>query len=256
VRSGKLVERLRDGRLSGDEVARQAARSGCELGRGAIVLVAGAGGSRPRHVAGMIDDEWPGALAELCDERVYALLPALDGDQDVARRSERRAIALAARLRAYGGAAASSFYASPADLERAIREAELAMQLAARDPGLIEQLDSRASDGIYRMIFRALAARPEELHELYEWTVAPVVRYDQQYRTELLATLEAYLANDYNMNATARAIYAHRHTVAYRLERVHELSGLDPTASEGRDMLGYGIRVYRVLEPTLGDEDG
>ena len=30
------------------------------------------------------------------------------------------------------------------------------------------------------------------------------------------------------MNATAAAIYAHRHTVAYRLERVRELTGLDP----------------------------
>ena len=28
------------------------------------------------------------------------------------------------------------------------------------------------------------------------------------------------------MNATARAIYAHRHTVAYRLDRVRELAGL------------------------------
>ena len=44
-----------------------------------------------------------------------------------------------------------------------------------------------------------------------------VVRYDDQYHSDLLATLEAYLANDCNMNATARAIYAHRHTVAYRL---------------------------------------
>ena len=33
------------------------------------------------------------------------------------------------------------------------------------------------------------------------------------------------------MNATARAIYAHRHTVAYRLERVKELTGLDPMAA-------------------------
>ena len=57
------------------------------------------------------------------------------------------------------------------------------------------------------------------------------MRYDDQYRGDLLATLEAYLANDCNMNATARAIYAHRHTVAYRLERVRELTGLDPPSA-------------------------
>ena len=53
-------------------------------------------------------------------------------------------------------------------------------------------------------------------------------RHDDQYRGDLLPTLESYLGNDCNMNATARAIYAHRHTVAYRLERVKELTGLDP----------------------------
>ena len=62
----------------------------------------------------------------------------------------------------------------------------------------------------------------------FEDTVAPVARYDDQYHGELIATLEAYLANDCNMNATARAIFAHRHTVAYRLERVKEMTGLDP----------------------------
>ena len=67
----------------------------------------------------------------------------------------------------------------------------------------------------------------------YEDTVAPVARYDDQYQGELIATLEAYLANDCNMNATARAIYAHRHTVAYRLERVKELTGLDPALDRG-----------------------
>ena len=39
----------------------------------------------------------------------------------------------------------------------------------------------------------------------------------------LLNTLEAYLAHDCNMRATAEAVYAHRHTVAHRLERIKEL---------------------------------
>ena len=35
------------------------------------------------------------------------------------------------------------------------------------------------------------------------------MRYDDQYGTDLVATLEAYLDHDCNMNATAAAIYAH-----------------------------------------------
>ena len=30
------------------------------------------------------------------------------------------------------------------------------------------------------------------------------------------------------MNQTATAIHAHRHTVSYRLDRIRELTGLDP----------------------------
>ena len=53
------------------------------------------------------------------------------------------------------------------------------------------------------------------------------------------------------MNATAAAIYAHRHTIAYRLERVRELTGLNPGVSEDRERLGLGLKVYRILAPRL-----
>jgi sugar diacid utilization regulator len=49
------------------------------------------------------------------------------------------------------------------------------------------------------------------------------------------------------MNATAAAIYAHRHTVAYRLERVHELTGLDPLRQEGRERLGLGLKTAALV---------
>jgi DNA-binding PucR family transcriptional regulator len=53
------------------------------------------------------------------------------------------------------------------------------------------------------------------------------------------------------MNATASAIYAHRHTVSYRLERVRELTGLDPTSSEDRERLGLGLKAYRIIAARL-----
>ena len=53
------------------------------------------------------------------------------------------------------------------------------------------------------------------------------------------------------MNATARAVFAHRHTVAHRLARVRELTVLDPALGEDRERLGLGIKAYRILEPTL-----
>jgi DNA-binding PucR family transcriptional regulator len=96
-----------------------------------------------------------------------------------------------------------------------------------------------------------LASHPEEVRSFYEDTVAPVVRYDDQYRTDLIGTLEAYLAANCHMSATAAAIHAHRHTVAYRLERVRDLTGLDPMQSEDRERLGLGLKAYRIIAPRL-----
>ena len=108
-----------------------------------------------------------------------------------------------------------------------------------------------SANGVYRLLFRALATDPEEVRRFYEDTVEPLVAHDRQYRTDLLGTLEAYLANDCNMNATARAVFAHRHTVAHRLGRVKELTALDSSLGEDRERLGLGIKAYRIIAPTL-----
>jgi len=106
----------------------------------------------------------------------------------------------------------------------------------------------------YRLLFRMLASHPRELHEFYERTVAAIVAYDDQNRTELVRTLDTYLGANCNMNATAALLFAHRHTVAYRLERVRELTGLDPTVSSDREPLGLGLKVHRLLRPHAAPE--
>ena len=123
------------------------------------------------------------------------------------------------------------------------------LDVLRRDDGASGEGLRDIGTGTYRLLFRVLASHPEEVRSFYEDTVAPVVRYDDQYRTDLVGTLEAYFEQNCNMNATAAAIYAHRHTVAYRLDRVQELTGLDPTQSEDRERLGLGLKAYRIIAP-------
>jgi hypothetical protein len=244
-----LIEDLRAGKVDALSVARRASRLGCPLAGGAMALIAELRTQMPRGAAALVETEWPGALAEPIEGRLFALLPAVS-DREV-EDSGAKARRLVARLRGHGPAAVSSFYPDPGDLDQAMREAELVLEVVRRDDRLATQIEEGAGDGVYRLLFRALVSDPDEVRSFYEDTVAPVVAYDRQYRSELLATLEAYLAQDCNMNATARAIFAHRHTVAYRLDRVKELSGLDPGSSADRERLGLGIKAFRILEPTL-----
>lgn len=243
-----LIEDLRVGK--GDGAAPRAARLGSDLSRGGVAVAAEIRSQKPRGAAALIESEWPGSLAEPIGDRVYAVLPARGGD-DAPERSLAEARRLVARLHSHGPAAVSSFYADPGELDQAVREAELVLEVVRRDERLAEQIAAGAGDGVYRLLFRALISDPDEVRSFYEDTVAPVVEYDRQYRSELLSTLEAYLAQDCNMNATARSIFAHRHTIAYRLDRVRELSGLDPSSSADRERLGLGIKAYRILAPTL-----
>jgi sugar diacid utilization regulator len=230
------------------DIVRRAGRLGCDLSRGAVVLCAQLTSDRPRHVLATIAEDHPGALAQHMDGRVYALLPAVGGD-DAPEQTLERARRLATRLRQHGTVGLSSFYVDPAELARAIQEAELVLDVLSVSDGPIAH--DQIGTGTYRLLFRVLASHPEEVRSFYEDTVAAIVRYDDQYRTDLVGTLESYLDQNCNMNATAAAIYAHRHTVAYRLERVKELTGLDPMLSEDRERLGLGLKAYRIIAPRL-----
>ena len=154
---------------------------------------------------------------------------------------------MATRLGRQAAVGISSRYSTPAELRRALEEAELVLEVSRDGQGPGEEI----GDTTYRLLFRVLASHPEEVRAFFEDTVAPIVRYDEQYSTDLVATLAAYLGENCNMNATAASIYAHRHTVSYRLERIRELTGLDPLTSEDRERLGLGLKAYRIIAPTL-----
>jgi hypothetical protein len=248
---GGVLEDLRTGGVEVTDVVRRAARVGCDLGPGAVVLVAEVRSGKPRFAAALATSDWPGTLAEPLDgDRLYALLPGRDGEDGPARTLDA-AGGIARRLRQHGPAAFSSYCAEIGELRRALREAELAFEVVSRDDRLAEQLQGGIGEGVYRLLFRALASSPDEVRSFYRDTVEPLVEHDHQYRTDLLGTLESYLANDCNTNATARAVFAHRHTVAHRLDRVRELTGLDPSVGEDRERLGLGVKAYRILAPTL-----
>jgi PucR family transcriptional regulator, purine catabolism regulatory protein len=240
TRPGRLVADLLAGSVEPGAAVRRASAAGCDLRAGVVASATELRSSRPREAAAVVPDQCPEALAEIVGDRLYTLLP-----------QAASAEALAERLRAYGPTAISSSYTEGKDVGRALHEAELMLDVIARDAETAREIETGSGSEVYRLLFRVLASRPEEVLSFYEDTIAPLARYDSQYSGELVATLEAYLANDCNMNATARAIYAHRHTVAYRLERVKELTRLDPASTEDRERLGLGLKALRIVEREL-----
>ncbi len=190
----------------------------------------------------------PGSLATAEASEVAAeiavIVPAEDDE-----RLERATAGLSRELEdALAGfhltIGASRRVADPVDLYRAGNEARLAVNVGEAEG---RPLLAFEDTGAYRLLLPAMSEDPGELERFYAETIEPLDAYDDQYETELVATVEAYLANDGNVAATAKQLFTHRHTIRYRLERVRELCGHDVSATEGREKLGLGLKAMRVL---------
>ena len=134
----------------------------------------------------------------------------------------------------------------PALLPDAYSEAEVALEIGHRIHGP-SSVSTFEGTGTYKLLFRVLQENPEELEAFYAETLEPVVRYDLRYGTELVRTLTTYLDNDASTVKTATGLFAHRHTIRYRLDRVGELTGLDVDKSEDRERLTLGIKAMQLL---------
>ncbi|HEX6389010.1 MAG TPA: helix-turn-helix domain-containing protein, partial [Solirubrobacteraceae bacterium] len=199
--------------------------------RGARAVVVGA-------LAAPVDREGP--LAE-----IVTLLP--EGDETVtARAAESVLRELQASLPGYSFTVGRSRVSTqPRDLHRAASEALLAANVAEGDED--RPLLAFDDTGAYRLLLPAMSEDPDELQRFYAETVEPLVAYDEQYETDLLDTVAAFLDADGNVAGTAARMFTHRHTIRYRLERVKELSGLDVGSTDGREKLSLGLKAMRVL---------
>ncbi|MGN6216613.1 MAG: PucR family transcriptional regulator [Solirubrobacterales bacterium] len=240
----------------GDIVAR-AAELGADLDRGAGVVVVRA---MPRAAQ---SGEWRERVLVLVQRALRALAPgslaASDGGEAAeisaivpAEDDERLARAAAGLARELDDGLAgfhlttgrSRRCADPVDLYRAGNEARLAVNVGEAEGRALLAFEDT---GAYRLLLPAMSEDPAELERFYAETIEPLVAYDEQYETDLVATVEAYLDNDGNVAATAKQLFTHRHTIRYRLERVRELCGHDVSGTEGREKLGLGLKAMRVL---------
>ncbi len=73
--------------------------------------------------------------------------------------------------------------------------------------------------------------------------------YDNTHDTNLLNTLFAYLKYALNATATAQALFIHRSTLLYRLERIEELTKIDLDDPDERLLLELSFKLLLLAEP-------
>jgi len=257
--AGAFVDDVLQRRLTErHDIVARGAELGADLDRGAGVLVLRAA---PRAAQ---TGDWRGRVLTLAQRGLRSLAPGSlattagsDPGAEVAvivpaeddERLARAAAGLAREMAdSLGGfhvtIGRSRRAADPVDLHRAGAEANLAVNVGEAEGRALLAFEDT---GAYRLLLPAMSDDPAELERFYAETIQPLADYDEQYETELVATVEAYLDNDGNVAATAKQLFTHRHTVRYRLERVRELCGHDVSSTEGREKLGLGLKAMRVL---------
>jgi PucR C-terminal helix-turn-helix domain len=226
----RVVEALLDGTA---DAASRAARAGLAESS-ALVACVPAGRTGPLLAA--IADHAPGAARTVRDGWVFALVPP---------QVDATALAAALHDRLGAAAAAAPSAGGATGLPSVLAAAQLGARLVAAgaaSPGDVAR-------GTWRLLVRAAVRAPEDVVALAA-ALGPLLDDEGPQAGEQRRTLSTYIANDCNMNATAGAMPSHRHTVAYRLERIRELTGLDPLAAEDREQLGVALKARAVMKLT------
>jgi hypothetical protein len=220
-----------------DSIASHARRLGLDLSAGAVAICAQATPGSELGALGDLRAKHGALLAVVEHGRVLGLIPLST------LQPGETAESLVAGIASRGvEIACSTPRRDPAALHDALREAELLIELD-RSP----ETSTPGQEETYRLLIGVLLRDPEELEQLRERTVSPLIGYDSRHDTELVATLHAFLAHHGSTTETAEAMSLHRHTVGYRLSRVHEVSGLSPYESDGRERLSLGLKADQIL---------
>ncbi|UWZ58188.1 helix-turn-helix domain-containing protein [Dactylosporangium aurantiacum] len=113
---------------------------------------------------------------------------------------------------------------------------------------LADRLDR--SDRIVRadqlLIYRVLLRDREAINDLIGAVLAPL-RDARGGAGPLLDTIDAYTTSGGNTSATARRLHLSVRAVTYRLHRIRELTGHDPTSAEDRFVLQAALLGARAL---------
>ncbi len=181
------------------------------------------------------------------------LVVLLQVEQEITPAEEKATIAnlaqvlrrsIAAETSVATAIAVGRVYKHLSDMAKSHQEAERVLQISQR---LHKQefVLFYADLGPYSLF--AGPVNEAELLDFYQHSVAEVIDYDARHNSELIPTLEAFIQCNNNLKETAAALFIHRHTLKYRLQRIREISRLDPENTRDQFQLQLGLVVARLL---------
>ena len=123
---------------------------------------------------------------------------------------------------------------------QALQQAEHAIEMGTR-LGRGGQVVRYEELGIYRLLLQI--GDMHELGQFAEDVLGPLIDYDATHKVELIGTLAAYLHQHESLKQTARVLRVHVNTVAYRIQRIEQLSSLDLADADDRLIAHVAVKI-------------
>ena len=118
---------------------------------------------------------------------------------------------------------------------------EMARRFGERKPLYFTDLS------VYRLLLQ-IEHNPEMI-AFQEEVLGALIAHENS--MELMRTLEAYFEHNGNLSQTAEAMYIHRNTLLYRMERIAEITKMDLNDPENRLALQLALRIQRMTGPRI-----
>jgi DNA-binding PucR family transcriptional regulator len=100
--------------------------------------------------------------------------------------------------------------------------------------------------GVYTLLFGDTGE--SRLRRFVDHRLAALVRYDAEHRTDLVATLNAYLTAGRRHTATAQQMHIHVNTLYQRLQRISELAGIDFEDADDVLEVHLALRLHQLTQ--------
>jgi purine catabolism regulator len=96
---------------------------------------------------------------------------------------------------------------------------------------------------VYRLLLQM--EHSPELLAFYQEILGPLLAHENS--DELLRTLEVFFAHNSNLSQAAEALFVHRNTLVYRMERIAAITHLDLDAPETRLAVQLALHTRRMI---------
>ncbi|MHC0038446.1 PucR family transcriptional regulator [Pseudoneobacillus sp. C159] len=90
-----------------------------------------------------------------------------------------------------------------------------------------------------------------ELEGFFMKSLGAIYEHDRLHGTSYIVTLENFFSNNLNISETAKAMFLHRNTLIYRIEKIKEILNSDLKNSEELLQIQLSLKIFRLLNKSF-----